>query len=782
MLDELYAQYALIPAELKALRNWCIAGPDKAPYYVKPGEVQLASNQNRDHWKSFDEIVYDQWATKAPYIGFVLVDGDGLVCVDLDYTDEESQKRKGQKVDPSKWTTEADLERYNKILSVFDSYAEVSASGRAVHMWLHGRVGLGAKRDGVEVYSQERFIICTGKAFNTNPLVRNDELLELLVTEVRGPNYNGPGALVEVAQTEDDAVVWERAANAANAEKFSQLVRGEWQGSYKSQSEADLSLMSMFTFYSKSDEQCRRLFRATALGTRDKAVKNDRYLNLTLEIIRGRQAREQIIDQHGEEMARALVRQLQTSTYADVAAAHVAVAEAAPPPSELSELQWPPGTTGALAYFIYKSSPRPVKEIAITAALGFVAGVTGKAFNVYNSGLNLYLILVARSGVGKEALHTGLSLVCEKLRETAPQAQAFIDFTEYASGPALKKACLTQNSFLNVSGEWGRRLRRLAADDKTESPISSLRTEMTNLYQKSGKGNLVGGLGYSNKEQNVATMSGVAYSMVGETTPDTLYHSLTQSMMEDGFLSRFIIVEYDGNRPPLNHDKLLEVPKELGQAISGLCAQAIANNSKNFSQEVKFEAEAEAMLKAFDRECDVRINSTRDESIRQMWNRAHLKVLRVAAGLAVSDNWHEPIVRKDHAAWALELIQRDIKVMNAKITGGDVGAGDDYTRMQKVVALVRGYLSATTLSDAYGVPPNMRELGIIPHRYLQIRTSQLAQFRTARAGATRSLNDCVKIMQENGYIQEVPKETLIQTYKFAGRAYRVVSLPSEAQE
>lgn len=777
MIEQARERYSRIPPELKALRNWCVAGSDKSPLFVRPGEVVQASLHKPEQWKSFDEALEDMVATKSLAIGFMLTAEVGLTCVDMDVKDKDSVDAHGNPVDPSKWTTQADLDRYQKIIEVFNSYTEVSLSGKGAHLWLWGRTGAGARRDGVEVYSQERFMICTGQAFINEPIAHNQDMLDMLVTEVRGPNFTGAGALVEVEATEEDAIVWERAATAANSEKFDALVRGDWKLTYPSQSEADLALMSMFAFYTKSNEQCRRLFRVTALGAREKAVKNDRYLNYTLEVIRGRQAKEARIDAKGEEMARELVRSLQKSSFADVAAANLAV-NTSSMVEVAGAVDWPPGLAGAIAHFIYESSPRPVKEIAIMAALGFIAGVTGRAYNVSNSGLNMYLIVVARSGVGKEALHSGISLICEKLREISPQAQAFVDFNEFASGQALRKACTVQTSFLNVSGEWGRKLRRLAGEERGDGPMATLRTEMTNLYQKSGRGNLVGGISYSNKEQNVAVTSGIAYSMIGETTPATFFEALTPSMMEDGFLSRFIIMEYQGDRPPLNHNKILEMSGTLAQGLAGLCAQAISNNIRNHSEEVQIEKDALDFLNVFDKECDGRINSTLDETVRQMWNRAHLKVLRVAAALAVCDNWHQPIVRMEHAQWALSLIRADIKVMQTRISAGDLGSGDDYTRMQKTFSLIREYFSKDVISNSYGVPDDMRETGIITHRYLQMRTSQLAQFRNSRAGSKKALEDCIRIMIDNGNIQEVNKDILAEKFAYFGRCYRTISLPT----
>lgn len=770
LLEEALAKYEHIPPELKSRPNWCIAGPDKNPYKMTASGVYMASNQKPEDWTTFEKAIEGMVATNAPAIGFCLRAGEDITCIDLDVKDKDNAPDK-----PHLWTTPEQMQRFIKIVEVFDTYTERSSSGKGVHLWLHGTVGAGAKRDGVEVYSQERFIVCTGDVYINKPLARRDEYLEMLVTEIRAsarPEQNF--SLVELEPTESDEVVYQRAASAANADKFSRLFCGQWQDLYPSQSEADLALMSMFAYYSQSNEQCRRLFRFSELGKREKAVKNDRYLNYTLEIIRQRQQREAIIDAHGAELAKSLVQQLQSTTPADQMAAELV--KNMPIEEVDGNIPWPPGLAGRIAHYIYSTAYRPVKEVAIVATLGFLAGVCGRAYNYSRTGLNLYIVLVAQSGIGKETMHTGISSICAALRETNPAATAFVDFNEFASGQALTKAVAINTSFVNVSGEFGRKLQRMAHDDRPDSPMSVLRTVMTNLYQKSGQGMMVGGLTYSNSEQNIQMSTGIAYSMIGETTPRTFYESLTPSMMEDGFLSRFLIVEYSGERPASNPNVGAPMPPELKQSISALCSQAIANNSRHHVEPVVCDNHARELLHKFDIECDDQINANDDEGIRQMWNRAHLKVCRIAAILAVCDNWTQPVIRTEHVEWALTVVKKDIATMFSRIENGDIGLGDDSSRMAKMRQIVLEYFAGKKrIPDSYNVDPAMRDVGVVPYRYIQLRCMQLQQFRGCRGGARAAVDGALKMMIDSGYLIELDKNRIQEQFGTTGRAFRLAA-------
>ena len=835
--------WAHLPEELKALPQWAVAGASKAPLSVDAaGKVFNTSVTRPSEWLTFERAVQLALAnanlvtthvdkkgrtiTQTGYnIGFILNESDPFTCIDLDWKDAESAPD-----EPELWTTPEQTSLYSRIIETFDSYTERSRSGKGVHIWVIGDIGRGFRRDGVEVYSRERFIISTGDVIGVEAKPVQDRSATLVNMVARMRPAPREHTLEELPADEDDWCVFKRGVEASNGDKFYDLWQGKWRElGFPSQSEADLALMSMLTFYSPSNEQCRRMFRDSALGKREKASKGDRYLNATLTTIREREHREtaanlnaivQAADafhaaneahrnatameiqrlQHGVPAATEQPAQFAPVPLRTVAAMHT-TGEGEPvvtrPPMEVtlaqlapvtqgvvrageSGIPWPPGFAGAIAKYIYQSAPRPVKEVAIVAALGLLAGLCGKAWHIPKSGLNLYIILIARSAVGKETMHQGISEIIAACAKKSPSFHKYIDFTEYASGPALIKACVGQSCFVNVSGEWGRKLKRLAQDDGRDGALQTLRTQMTNLYQKSGPQAIVGGIGYSSTDNNVASIAGVSYSMIGETTPGTFYEALTENMMEDGFLSRFLVIEYDGKRPEGNERPITSPDDQMVQALNNIASQADAMMAQNYSMPVGRDEASAAIMKSFELECDANINRTDDESRRQMWNRAALKSLRIAALLAVADNWMTPCIREEQIRWAQQVVRADIDIMRKRLDGGDVGSGDS-ARERKMVQLLREYL-VTPVKASYKVPDAMRQNSIVPRSYLQIRIGRASAFYNHKLGANRALDDTIQALISAGYLMEVNKDKVIEAYNYHGKSYRVISLPDYAEQ
>lgn len=833
------SNWSRIPVELRERPQWAVAAASKAPQARGPdGKLFHVGVTSPSQWMTFEAACALAWelrdvvtthtnsagvtTTQVGYtIGYILNEADPFTCIDLDVKDAETHPD-----EPGKWTTNDDFTRYLAIINGMDSYTERSKSTKGIHTWVKGAIGKGFRRDGVEVYSQERFIISTGDVYINKPIEEREFLLNNMVSRMRP--VEDPEELIELEPVADDWYILLTASLASNNEKFFKLWNGLWKDemfpTHWTQSEADLALMSMFTFYSDSNAQVRRLFRDSKLGKREKATKDDKYINFTLKTIRGRQARERGVELRGilaaadrvqdlknEEIQRMQggvppaqhlagplgpiapreVQPLQVLGAGDPVVvpppASAALAQLAPVSPQAvaaaeTGLAWPPGYMGTLARYIYQSSYLPIKEVSIVAALGLMSGICGKAWHIPQSGLNLYIVLVARSAIGKEALHHSIASIVSACIPHCPQFGNFADFTEYASGPALIKACSQNDSFVNVSGEWGRRMKRIAMEDDREGPMSTLRTQMTNLYQKSAPKSIVGGIGYSSQENNVDMLRSVAYSMVGESTPQTFYDSLTESMMEDGFLSRFLVIQYEGDRPEENSNILESPDEELIKNLCSIAGRAYTNNGtlgSAASTPVERMEDAAVLLAAFGKEASDNIRSTNDEARRQMWNRATLKVLRVAALLAVVDNFTQPVVKVEHAQWAIDLIRSDIAIMKKRLEGGDVGLGDS-SRERKLVALMDQYQRKAP-SESYKIDPKMRENSIIPRNYMQVRTARASAFSKYKLGPNVALDHTLQMLVSNGYIMEVKGDKLSEAYNYQGKAYRILRLPNYEQ-
>jgi hypothetical protein len=293
------AQWAHIPQALRDRQQWAYTSPEKGKAPHKAGG-QLASSTAPADWMTFDAACACALQSGG-HVGYMLHKDDPFACIDLDVKDD---------------TKPEVIAGFIKAIEKFDSFTEHSASGKGWHIWVEAALGLGARHQGVEIYSQERFIICTGNVVNDKAIAKRQALIDEAVANIRDQQGHTGAAkteLVEVAPDLTNEQVWERATQASNADKFLALWNGQWQGlqKYPSQSEADQALLSLLAFYSKSNEQCRHMFRASVLGQREKATKNDDYLNRTLTTIRGgmnaKAAADAASTEHGRDVAKSII-------------------------------------------------------------------------------------------------------------------------------------------------------------------------------------------------------------------------------------------------------------------------------------------------------------------------------------------------------------------------------------------------------------------------------------------------------------------------------------------
>ncbi|MDV9170934.1 hypothetical protein R6V09_12410 [Streptomyces sp. W16] len=116
-----------------------------------------ASSTDPSCWSSYQAA---QSSTAGVGAGFVLAEGDGLVCIDLDHALDEQGR-------PRPWA--------RRILDALPAtYTEISRSGEGLHIFgtALSRPGRKVRRaDGtaVEWYTRGRFIAVTGDRFSGSP-------------------------------------------------------------------------------------------------------------------------------------------------------------------------------------------------------------------------------------------------------------------------------------------------------------------------------------------------------------------------------------------------------------------------------------------------------------------------------------------------------------------------------------------------------------------------------------------------------------------------------------
>lgn len=735
-----------LPAELRALPQWVnwryevVDGRKTKVPYSPTGK--MASVTDPTTWVEFAIAV--QAAKNFDGVGFVLTKTSNLTIIDLDNK-------------PDRPCTDEQLARQCKIYEAFDSYAERSTSGTGAHIIVRGTLPSGVHRDNVEAYSEGRYMVCTGDVIRNAPIKDCQELLNILYGEMKPPTTT---SLTEVGETLSDEEILDRAMRASNADKFNSLCAGNMDG-YPSQSEADFALLSIIAFYTQSNEQVRRIFRMTALGKRTKATRNNTYLDFALEKVRAQQPTVDL--KQVEANAKAIMSKFTT----DKQMSEVPTL----PETKDFPITLPPGLVGEIAQYFYSSSIRPVAEISLIAAIACVAGVVGRSYNISRQGLAQYLILLARTGTGKEAASAGISTLFQTIRPQLPMADQFLGPAVFASGPALHRVLSERPCFVSVLGEFGFTVQRLS-NPKASSAELTLKQLILDAYGKSGYGQVLQPSVYSDREKNINPVASPNITILGESTPESFYDGLDQSHIASGFLSRFLILEYTGDRPDINEHFEQQPSDQLRQRFADLVTVAITVQNNNTVCQVTQDPEADKVLKAFNHKVDTRIRGAND-AIREIWNRAHLKALKLSGVVAVGVNAHKPVVTGEIARWAINLVQKDCEALQKRFTAGDIGQGDS-KQINDVRRIIENYVNLPFVeAEKFGATKKLHEAYLIPYQFVIKKTYSLASFKNDKMGSTHALKRTLDTMVDMGMLKAFSKIELESKYDYSGTAYHV---------
>jgi hypothetical protein len=258
-----------IPDELFRGKKWVCWNWEKRneiwtkPLY-NPRTGKYAHSDKPSTWATFAEAWLQYESRNYDGVGFVLSNADGFCGIDYDKVR-----------DPQTGDVQGDaLARIRAI----NSYTEISPSGCGLKTIVRAKLPDRDRQSAhYSFYTNKRYFTITGHIFDG--ISRSIEHRQEEVSELYNELFPRKEKVSEKSETQtthniDDSEIIEKALNANDGGKFSQLWEGDWS-EYPSQSEADLALCTKLVFWVGADPQrINALFCESGLY-RDKWDRDD---------------------------------------------------------------------------------------------------------------------------------------------------------------------------------------------------------------------------------------------------------------------------------------------------------------------------------------------------------------------------------------------------------------------------------------------------------------------------------------------------------------------------
>lgn len=759
-------EIAHLPLEMRSNLLWAVSSMaildaktgrvDKSPR--NPHTGKRLSVTDSEGWVTFDEALNSGY----PARGFLLRNEDPYVVIDLDKSDDNDAKN-----------------RARKIYDSFDSYAEKSYSGNGVHIILTGPNEAGRRKGNVEIYSQDRYIICTGKVLKDLPITDGGESLHnLRKTLAETDNPDALPQIEDVIESESDTQILKKMFEAKNGDSVRSLYETK-PSSTDDWSLLDSQLAQHICFYTKNRNQALRLFSSSALyrgyeseskkaGYENPAKYEEDYLirrtfarawSLALAREQERARKESAADAiianakavsaaMGNLNTEGLEKLQPTATgvkapprgtddiekmIIDPDTGEVITQLIKPHKSKLRELKRPTGLLGEITDFIMQAAPRPVLEVAIAGAITFLSGLTGRHYNIAGTGLGLYTILLAGTGRGKEAATTGIGCLTDAIMRQAPVISDFRGPSQIASGQALIRTMADEHSipskFMFLS-EFSHMLQVISSRDATGADMKT-RQVLLDMFSKSGWGSTIQESAYADKSNNTKVVYNPNLALMGDTTSEMLFENMSAKLISEGFLPRFLYVEYDGPRTAVNLT-LSRIPSEdLVTRCVTLVHQIMSLKQSNQCMNITISSEAQLVLNNFSDLADYRIEQLSGQPMAEMWNRAHLMVLRLAGIVAVGNNMFEPTVTLEDVQWAQTAILRSLdsvalRAADGKLSDSEAGIRTFVRNLAK--QFFKENIGRKLAKKNRGRWEVYHGQGVVPYKYFSEQTEKESMF------------------------------------------------------
>jgi len=426
-----------------------------------------------------------------------------------------------------------------------------------------------------------------------------------------------------------------------------------------------------------------------------------------------------------------------------------------------TEMPWPPGLLGELAEDAYNMQIYQYKEVAIVSAIGLIAGIAGRKFNVSNTGLNVYLTLIMDTGMGKDSIVKFISSVLMNVMEDGDTTiqPSFLGKSKFTGSKAIVNRMKNALSQISVFTEAGLLLKTKSGDQ------SGLLRALLDLYTKSGENDVFIGAEYSDEDKSVPNLRAPALSIINESTADILQEAFRENnSIDSGHLPRQSIYRVIGDKPYRNwtgggfhvRDECIKKLRNLVMKCGKVQAQAHPK-AWHFTFAEGIRQRAMKLEEYFTDEYNK--NRTVNNTRANMASRMPLKALKFAA-IASVFNHHDLEIRETEWEWAEAMVHYEYNGVDNFFMS--TGTGEMYDLIRYIVGpVIVKMLKGEYKSRKTGLSSRDRKMGLIPLSVLSFNLKNNSHVKKLdddtknRTNPKTGIQKCVDYMYGHDFLRKV---------------------------
>lgn len=434
---------------------------------------------------------------------------------------------------------------------------------------------------------------------------------------------------------------------------------------------------------------------------------------------------------------------------------------------------WPPGLLGQMCREINEMAHHPNQSIAVVAGVAVVAGIIGRTYNVRGTGLNMFISLLANTGVGKELITRAVNHAFLD-GYVGEGAASFRGPGRFTGPPGIIKSLQGGMSQICVMTEAGLLNASKAGDG------SGVTRTLLSLYTRSGKKDWTQTEVYSKDEDSIPALNAPALSIIAESTPQTFIQGFLSSKADvNGEMARTWIVRLHGDKEPLQRDIRKGFSKTVNERLKEVIAICSSNQLTPTPQAV-YDVEVPEQVyadsdKMTDRENEFRRAGKLFEQATT--SRAWIKQVKLSSICSIFNNPRELKIEYHSYMWACSVVEKEITEIHDSLMHE---SSSDLTAVISGIVIPAIY---RILHDGFKtkkkkVSKELRKLSIVTRStlgqaLLNNRTLKELDGDASKGKASTGLDKVLAYMCETGLLRKVEKTELLGLGSKASLGYQI---------